>query len=73
LHRSLVLYKYFSGIRTEQDVPAIDTTNATSEGTGSTEKEEREKTTPINLILLENMIVFGAWPVFLYVPHKRLR
>ena len=31
----------FQWYRTEQDVPAIEMTNATSAGTGSTVKEER--------------------------------
>jgi NAD-dependent dihydropyrimidine dehydrogenase PreA subunit len=59
----------FQWYRTEQDIPAIEMVNVTSEGTG--ENSERCKTILINLTQLENMIVYGVWRVSLCVLHKQ--
>jgi len=61
----------FQWYRTEQDVPAIDMTNATSAGKGKIMREMDVWIIRINQILSGSMIVFGAWHVFLCVLPKR--
>jgi ferredoxin len=59
----------FQWYRTEQDVPAIEMANATTEGTGENSMKDVRK----DYTLLENMIVYGVWLVYRFVLHKQLK
>jgi ferredoxin len=63
----------FQWYRTEQDIPAIEMANATSSGTGQIMKEKDMSILLTSQILFENMIVFGVWLAYLFVPLKRSR
>ncbi len=59
----------FQWYRTEKDIPAIKAINETFDGSGKTERKS-DTIYQTMQIQLENMTVFGAWPVFRYVHHK---